>query len=211
MGTAARVSPGSLRCALLGLLDRRSLTGYEILKRFSRSIVFFWHAKRSQIYAELKQMERLGLVTSRVTPQTGRPDKRQYAITPAGLTVLRGWHDRPVAAGLIKDETLLRTFFSDRLPPARAAAELRRQAREHQRVLEEFEGIRAALRVRYGPLESSEDRALFFGYLVLEQGIRFERMYGEWCEWAAAAVQRRRPQASRPAGDLVAADFIMTS
>ncbi|HET7873887.1 MAG TPA: PadR family transcriptional regulator [Methylomirabilota bacterium] len=211
MGTAASVPPGPLRCALLGLLNRRPLTGYEILKRFNRSIVFFWHAKRSQIYAELKRMEGLGLVTSRVTPQTGRPDKRAYAITQAGLAVLRGWLDRPAAVGPIKDEILLRTFFSDRLSSARAAADLRRQAREHQRVVEEFEGIRAALRARYGPLESSDDRALFFGYLVLEQGIRFERMYGEWCEWAAAAVQARRSQASRPAVDPVAADFIMTS
>jgi PadR family transcriptional regulator AphA len=211
MGTEALHSPSPLRCALLGLLNRRSLTGYEILKRFSRSIVFFWHAKRSQIYAELKRMESLGLVTSRVTPQTGRPDKRAYAITPAGLAVLRAWLDRPIAASAIKDETLLRTFFCDRLPPARAAADLRRQAREHQSVLEEFEGIRAALRARYGPPESSEDEALFFGSLVLEQGIRFERMYGQWCEWAAAAVEARRSQAFRRADQSVPADFIMTA
>ena len=59
----------TLHSALLGLLARRPLTGYEILKRFTRSVVFFWHAKRSQIYAELKRMERLGFVTSRVTVQ----------------------------------------------------------------------------------------------------------------------------------------------
>lgn len=211
MATAAPIAPGPLRCALLGLLARRPLTGYEILKRFSRSIVFFWDAKRSQIYAELNRMERLGLVTSRITRQAGRPDKRSYAITPAGHAVLHAWLDRPTPAGPVKDEMLLRTFFSDRLPPARAAAYLRRHGEAHRRVIEEFEGIREALAARHEPLERTEDRALFFGYLVLEQGIRFERMYAEWCEWAAAAVERRRGQPPGVAEALPAADFIMTS
>src|SRR3990172_11811440 len=57
----------TLHCALLGLLARRPLTGYEILKRFTRSVVFFWHAKRSQIYAELKRIERLRFGSSRGT------------------------------------------------------------------------------------------------------------------------------------------------
>src|SRR3989304_9849086 len=61
----------TLHYALLGLLARRPLTGYEILKRFTRSVVFFWNAKRSQIYAELKRMERLGFVASRGPPHPG--------------------------------------------------------------------------------------------------------------------------------------------
>ena len=211
MAPAAFVPPGPLPFALLGLLNRRPLTGYEVLKRFSRSIVFFWHAQRSQIYAELKRMERLGLVTSRVTRQNGRPDKRSYAITSAGQAALGVWLDRPTPVGPVKDEMLLRTFFCERLVATRTATYLRHHGEAHRRVLQEFEGIRKTLAARHGPLERTEDRALFFGYLVLEQGIRFERMYAEWCEWAAAAVEGRRSHASRPADDPVVVDFIMTS
>jgi len=204
-------APITLHHALLGLLARRPLTGYEILKRFTRSVVFFWNAKRSQIYAELKRMERLGFVTSRIAVQKGRPNKRRYAITPAGKAALRVWLDRPTPAGPVKDEMLLRTFFSDLLPPARAGAHLKRHGEEHRRVLEEFEGIKVALAARYGPAETTRDPALFFGHLVLEQGIRFERMYVEWCRWAAAEAARWRGRQGRASETPSAADFIMTS
>jgi DNA-binding PadR family transcriptional regulator len=202
---------GALHYALLGLLTRRPLSGWEILKRFNRSIVFFWNAKRTQIYAELRRLERLGLVSSRIVVQGPRPNKRHYAITAAGRTALRAWLDRPTPVQPIKDEMLLRTFFADLLPPSRVAADLRRHGEKHQRVLAEFETIRAALEARYGPLEATGDRALAFGYLVLEQGIRFERMYGEWCRWAAEAVERQPARPGRAAATAHTPDFIMTT
>lgn len=205
------VAPITLQHALLGLLARRPLTGYEILKRFARSIVFFWHAKRSQIYAELQRMERLGLVSSRLAVQARRPNKRLYAVTPAGHEALATWLDRATPAGPVKDEMLLRTFFADLLPSARAAEYLRRHGEAHRRVLEEFEATRAALRARYGDPLETEDRALFFGALVLEQGIRFERMYADWCEWAAGETERRADGRHRAADAASAADFIMHS
>ena len=202
--------PVTLQHALLGLLARRPLSGWEILKRFGRSVVFFWSAKRSQIYAELRRMEGLGLLASQVTVQQGRPNKRHYEITAAGEEALRSWLDRPTPAAPIKDEMLLRTFYADLLPPERAVLYLRRHGGEHRRIQEEFEGIKAQLEARYGALAATSDEALACGYLVLEQGVRYERMYAEWCEWAAAELERRAArgptaQATEPA------DFIMTS
>ncbi len=208
---APAAPPITLHHALLGLLARRPLSGYEILKRFSRSIVFFWNAKRSQIYAELKRMERLGLVSSRLTIQQRRPNKRHYALTPVGRAALRAWLDTPTPIAPIKDEMLLRTFFADLLAPARAALHVRRHGEQHRRVLAQFEAIRASLEARYGPPGATGDRALFHGYLVLEQGIRFERMYAEWCEWAAEQIDRRHGRSGRPAEGPSATDFIMVS
>lgn len=206
---APTVVSTALPYALLGLLARRPLTGYEILKRFGRSVVFFWNAKRSQIYAELKRMERQGLCTSRLVVNAPRPNTRHYAITLAGRAALRAWLDRPTPREAVKDEMLLRTFFADQLPRARVAAYLRRHGEEHRRVVEEFTAIRAALAARYGPPERTEDRALFFGYLVLEHGIRFERMYVDWCRWAAGEAERHRRPRVAPAA--APPDFIMTS
>lgn len=208
---AAATAPTTLQYALLGLLARRPLTGYEILKRFNRSVVFFWHAKQSQIYAELKRMERLGLVTSRVEVQRRRPNRRHYAMTPAGEAVLRGWVDARTPVGPVKDEMLLRTFFSDRLPPAHVAACLRRHGDEHDRVLAEFEAIKAGLQARYGSVEMTSDLPLVFRYLVLEQGIRCERMYAEWCRWAADTLERRRARPGRASPSPSGADFIVTT
>ncbi len=202
--------PVTLQHALLGLLARRPLSGWEILKRFGRSVVFFWNAKRSQIYSELRRMEARGLLTSQVTVQQGRPNKRHYEITAAGEEALKGWLDRPTAVAPIKDEMLLRTFYADLLPTERAVLYLRRHGGEHRRVQEEFEGIKAQLEARHGSLSATADDALASGYLVLEQGIRYERMYAEWCEWAAAELERRGSR-SRDANAAEPADFIMTS
>jgi DNA-binding PadR family transcriptional regulator len=200
-----------LRYALLGLLARRPLTGYEILKRFTRSIVFFWNAKRSQIYAELRRIEHLGLVTSQVEIQQGRPNKRKYTMGPAGGEALRKWLDAPAPLQPIKDEMLLKTFFSDPLPPARVADRLRRRAEEHDRIVAEFEGIKASLEARWGPLETTADRPLAFRYLVLEHGIRFERLYADWCRWAATAVEARPAVPPEDAASPTGADFVVSA
>jgi DNA-binding PadR family transcriptional regulator len=210
MARSGAGQPTPLQCALLGLLSRRALSGYEILKRFRRSVVFFWHARRSQIYAELRRMETLGLVTSELAVQQARPNKRHYALTPGGRAALRAWLEAPAPAGPVKDPMLLRTFFADLLDTGVAARALREHGAAHSRVLAEFEAIRAALERRHGPLETTEDRALFFGHLVLQQGIRHERMYANWCLWAAEAVERRAPETA-PTGRGGAPDFIMTS
>lgn len=208
MRTAHAKASTTLQCALLGLLARRPLTGYEVLKRFGRSVVFFWNAKQSQIYAELRRMERLGLVRSRVEIQRRRPNRRHYAMTAAGRAALREWLEAPTPAQPIKDEMLLRTFFSDALEPARVAAGLRRHADVNERVLAEFESIKAALGARYGSIETTVDRPLVFRYLVLEHGIRFQRMYVDWCRWAVGALERARPgrASAAPSGaDLIVA------
>ncbi len=191
-------TPTTLQYALLGLLGRRSLTGYEILKRFTRSVVFFWHARQSQVYAALDRMEQLGLVSSRVEVQRQRPNRRHYTMTAAGRAALRNWLERETPVQPVKDEMLLRVFFSDPLPPHKVAASLLRHGMAHDRVRAEFEAIRSALEARYGPIGTTADRPLAFRYLVLEQGIRVERMYAEWCRWAAEALERIRDRSRSP-------------
>lgn len=209
MPKSRAATPTTLQYALLGLLARRPLTGYEILKRFSRSVVFFWHAKQSQVYAALDRMERLGLVTSRVVVQRQRPNRRHYTMTAAGRAALRAWLEREAPVQPLKDEMLLRVFFSDPLPPEQVAQGLLRHGEAHERVRAEFEAIKAALEARCGPIGTIADRPLAFRYLVLEQGIRLERMYADWCRWAAGALRRMRP--ATPSAARTVADFIVAA
>ena len=204
-------TPTTLQYALLGLLGRRSLTGYEILKRFTRSVVFFWNARQSQVYAALDRMEQLGLVTSRVVVQQQRPNRRHYTMTAAGRAALHGWLEGETPAQPVKDEMLLRVFFSDPLPARQVAASLLRHGKAHERVRAEFEAIRTALEERYGPIGSTADRPLAFRYLVLEQGIRFERMYADWCRWAAGALERVRVRDRAHTPALTGADVIVSA
>jgi non-ribosomal peptide synthetase component F len=70
-----------LRYALLALLSRRSLTGYELTKRFYGSVAFCWHAHQSQIYADLAD-----------SPRDGHALRR-----PSGIPLLLDVHQRRAA------------------------------------------------------------------------------------------------------------------
>lgn len=48
----------SLPHAILGLLNYMPMTGYDLKNFFDDSIDFFWSAQMSQIYRELKNLEK---------------------------------------------------------------------------------------------------------------------------------------------------------
>jgi len=102
-----------LQYAILGFLLRSSLTGYQLGKIFSKSLNLVWVASLSQIYRELRALEKHGLVISRQEKQIDRPDKVVYTITEAGETAFRDWlKNYPEELFTEKrDEFMLRVFF----------------------------------------------------------------------------------------------------
>ena len=81
----------SLRYGLLGLINITPTTGYELDKEFKESLKYIWHAKSSQIYAELDNMERRGWLASERVIQEDKPNKRVYSITEQGREELMTW------------------------------------------------------------------------------------------------------------------------
>lgn len=47
-----------LQYILLGLLAKQDLTGYDIKKLFEQEVGDFWFARHSQVYPELRKMEK---------------------------------------------------------------------------------------------------------------------------------------------------------
>ena len=53
----------NLKYAILGLVNRKPMTGYDIKKAFEdRALTSFWHAEHSQIYPELKKLVNEGMI-----------------------------------------------------------------------------------------------------------------------------------------------------
>ena len=107
----------SLKHGLLGFLDLNgSMTGYDLNKIFISMFGYIWPAQRSQIYHELKSMEKLGWVSSNIIFQTGKPNKKEYTISEEGITELKKWlieyniHDQL----RMKSVFLMKIFFSGR-------------------------------------------------------------------------------------------------
>jgi DNA-binding PadR family transcriptional regulator len=87
--TASLTTTEAAVLALLAIEGENS--GYDLAKLAQKSIAHVWSPARSGLYAVLPRLERAGLARSRVVRQSGRPDKRLYAIAPSGRRSLEAW------------------------------------------------------------------------------------------------------------------------
>lgn len=104
----------SVRNALLGLLKQRPRHGYELHAAFEAVVGGRqnWDVKPAQIYTTLTRLKDGGLVIEDSTEQSGGPEKRIYAITPAGSAELESWFTLPVRAEHQRDEFFLKLMLS---------------------------------------------------------------------------------------------------
>lgn len=127
--------------AILGLLDLRDWSAYDLTQQARRSLAFMWPVSESQLYAEPKRLAREGLVSvtnGRAGPQRTR---QQLRITAAGRRALREWLATEPVAPRIQMEALLRTLFAtagtreDLLAALDATERSARAAFEHGRAM----------------------------------------------------------------------------
>jgi len=165
---------------ILGMLKLSAATGYDIKKAIDSSTRFFWTASYGQIYPELKRLQKEGLVRSRQEPR-GKVKRTVYELTPKGEEALQEWlTDRESVIFEIRDESLLRLFFSDVLSPDDVLANLRMQQQIFELVLERFREIEVVAR---GGVEDGLD----YPYLVLRYGLDFITWARDWY----ADIERR--------------------
>ncbi|MCV7229512.1 PadR family transcriptional regulator [Mycolicibacterium komossense] len=117
---AAKATLAATSWAILAILSpERELSGYDVKKVTEWSIrYFYWSPQFSQIYAELKKLEKLGLVTSRMDHDNGARNRRLYKITAAGLEAVTRWaNDTPAEPPMLKHSVLLRVAFGNLAGP----------------------------------------------------------------------------------------------
>ena len=114
----------SLNHAILGFLNYRAITGYDLKKVFDVSVWHFWPADQNQIYRTLGQLESHQWVKMERVRQKEHPDCKVYHITDASRKELRRWltvalsltefHDPAQVqffiAGQLKDQEILEMF-----------------------------------------------------------------------------------------------------
>ena len=179
----------ALGYALLALLARAPLTGYDLAQRMRRSTDFFWTARHSQIYPELARMEAAGLVTHEVVRQTERPDKKIFTMTEAGYAALRAWLVQPVQPAPERDEMMLKTFCAWLIEPVEAIALFRAQEAEHLARLAAYEAMLANAERQPDVRARRVRTTAFSSYATLRRGIQYERGYAEWCRWMAETIE----------------------
>lgn len=145
---------------ILGLVASGPRTGYDVKRICDSSTRFFWGASYGQIYPELRRLEREGLIESSEEPR-GRVRRRVYRITPAGERAVRAWLLDTETAFEIRDEGLLRLFFSDLLRPEDVLALVRRRRTW-------FELTAVYFREIGEELDAQDDEVLRYGIELME-------------------------------------------
>lgn len=156
---------------ILGMVSREPRSGYEIKAAVDNTTRFFWAASYGQIYPELKRLSEAGLVEG-VDASQGDRKRTRYAITADGKAELKDWLRKPPEASEMREEGLLKLFFSGVLKPAEAVETLR-SMRRHRLALSE--------RLRSLEPEKTELKDPF-PLMVLRAGIEFNEWFAEWCE-----------------------------
>jgi DNA-binding PadR family transcriptional regulator len=166
--------------AVLGMLSfGDELSGYQLKKRADNLRFFYWSPAHSQIYAELRRLEKLGYVTHREVKQLRRPDKRVYRITPEGQEAFESWMtDAPVEPVTLKHSVVLRLFFGHAGDPDRLREVLADYADRVSETIADLNGISD---------EISDSDQFFYPAIVAEWGIGY---YEAERRAALRAIQR---------------------
>jgi PadR family transcriptional regulator AphA len=165
--------------ALLGLLRKRPMSGYDLQKDVLRSVGYFWAPAKTQIYATLPKLVAAGYATQERVTQDARPDKTVYALTDRGREALREWvEDAPLDAGQGRNLLLLKIYFGEGVHREALVRQVRERRAEAEQLLAELEELEAA-GAGGSPFEALTRR---WGFL-----------YGEalrrWTEEAEAALE----------------------
>lgn len=169
---------------LVALLDCPS-SGYDLAKRFDGSVGFFWDASHQQIYRELARLETVGAIQSETIQQATRPNKKLYAITAQGQTLLADWMRAPSPLSPLKDDLLVKLFGGYLVEPSLILQELRHHRKLHQTRLVEYQAIEE----RFFPDIEALSLPQTYQYLTLRNGIQYEQGWLKWCDEALSTLQ----------------------
>ncbi|QRY47772.1 PadR family transcriptional regulator [Mycolicibacterium boenickei] len=117
---AAKPALAATSWALLGLLSyEQELSGYDIRKWLHWSMRYYYGSPAySQIYSDLKRLEKMGYLTSRVDG-TGTRNRRLYKITQSGLDAVTRWaRETPPDPPSLKHPVLMRVTMGHLSDPA---------------------------------------------------------------------------------------------
>jgi DNA-binding PadR family transcriptional regulator len=142
----------SLPHAVLGVLEARPMSGYELVQFFDSSMEWVWSAPQSQIYPRLHKMQAEGMIEGTKEVKGRRLERTVYSITPRGLEELRAWVVRDERQTRQRDPTFLRASFFDLVEPEQAVAVLEKEIAEQEALVAQWSEHRDRLLAMETPL-----------------------------------------------------------
>jgi len=173
----------SIKFAILVALSEGPKSGYDVAKHFDESVGFFWHARHSQIYRELRKLREKGWAVSEEIEQSGKPNRIVFTITDKGREALLIWSREPAEPMEIKDDFLVQLYGIENIDIDGLRSNLTLRLERHR-------DRHAQYVTKHKALDADASLANLGHQLALEVGMRWER---EWENWCTKALERLSP------------------
>jgi DNA-binding PadR family transcriptional regulator len=182
----------SLKYAILGFLELRPLSGYDLKKAFDGSVQHFWPADQAQIYRTLNKLDESGLVAVELVEQEDKPDRKVYHITENGRSELQSWLSSTLPLTSEREPQLVRIFFSGFVDDETLLPRLAESVVEEQEALAVTQAILAHAQQQMEAItEPAEQRIGFFQMLTIERAILHHLAQIDWLQSIISRLQNQ--------------------
>ena len=179
----------SLEYAILGFLQHKPISGYDMKKMFDASIKHFWSADQSQIYRTLNKLTVEGLISMELVIQDDKPNSKIYHIEEKGKEEFLNWLNAPMLMAEHRIPWLIQVFFSAQL--------------SDEAIINTFQQVAAQIHIRIGAYEeinkaglvpNNSDftpRDLFFMELTYDYGLMLHKSMLQWIEKVKKQIEKK--------------------
>ena len=167
----------ALAHVLLTSLMEKPSSGFELARRFDRSMGFFWNASHQQIYRELGHMLDKGWIST--LEQDNEQDnkrKKTYQVEQQGRIELAQWTLQQSEPGQLRDDLMVRLRAEAQLQHSTLLPELQRHLQLHQDKLALYQRMFDKDFLH----DSGTDRVLYIHKMILKLGMQFEHGWVDW-------------------------------
>jgi DNA-binding PadR family transcriptional regulator len=183
---SAMAPTSRLGYALLGLLQQKPSSGYDLRKVFSSTAMKTYSDSPGAIYPALRRLEQQGLIRGNVEDRSGLRRRQVFRLTPKGLSALKQWIMLPIVPDDLargEQEFMLRFAFSEATSGSAAAVKL-------------LQSLEVALQASLPPLREQLDtlrsQMPTSARLAFECGIRGSECWLEWAHYALATYEKQK-------------------
>ena len=167
----------SLSHVLLTSLLEKPSTGFELARRFDRSMGFFWNASHQQIYRELNNMLGKGWIST-IEDEHDQGRKKTYQVEQPGRIELADWLVQKSEPAQLREDLMVRLRADAQLGSHQIIEELERHLTLHRHTL----NIYQSMYDKDFKNTSNHNRVLFIHKKILELGIHSEQGWIDWLE-----------------------------
>lgn len=126
------------RSVILGLLNKKARTGYELNEIFQSVFTHFFDGSFGMIYPTLRTLEKEKKIEKKVIYQEGKPNKNEFSITPEGEKEFLEYLSSKVAKEIRKSDFLMRLYFGEYLDDNKIILIIKKEIKDKEKMIEQL-------------------------------------------------------------------------